>query len=78
MFCRLDYIITYLELSVQQIGLVKFNSGASTPVEYDGDGRGCHGQRLADATPVNIKYLENYVDAIVAEGKDDHTFRSAN
>ena len=52
-----------------QIGIVKFNGQASTPVEYDGDGRGCHSQSLADATPSNIKYLEEYVDSIFANGK---------
>ena len=52
-----------------QIGIVKFNGEASTPVEYDGDGRGCHSQRLADATPINIKYLEEYVETIFADGK---------
>ena len=57
---------------------MKFNGEASTPVEYGGDGRGCHSQRLADATPVNVKYLENYVDGIVAEGKDNHKAGSAN
>ena len=48
---------------------MKFNGKASTPVEYDGDGRGCHSQRLADATPINIKYLEEFVETIFAEGK---------
>ena len=50
---------------------MKFNDQASTPYEYNKDGRGCHSQRLAAATPVNIKYLENYVDAIAANGKGD-------
>ena len=48
---------------------MKFNGQAATPVEYDGDGRDCHGQRLADATPINIKYLEEYVESIYANGK---------
>ena len=51
---------------------MKFNGKASTPVEYDGDGRGCHSQRLADATPINIKYLEEYVETIFAEGKPNN------
>ena len=50
---------------------MKFNDKASTPVGYDNDGRGCHSQRLASATPINIKYLESYVDAIIAESKSD-------
>jgi len=50
--------------------VVKFNHVASTPTEHKGDGRGCHSQRLATATPINIKYLKDYVDAIEATGTD--------
>ena len=42
---------------------------AETPTGHNNDGRDCHSKRLADATPVNIKYLKNYVDSIYAGGK---------
>ncbi|KAL9960914.1 hypothetical protein ACROYT_G034422 [Oculina patagonica] len=50
-----------------RIGLVKFSHFAETPTGYN-DGRDCHSERLADATPINIKYLNNYVDTIFAGG----------
>jgi len=50
--------------------VVKFNNVLCTPLENNDDGRGCHSQRLATATPINIKYLERYVDDIDAEGND--------
>ncbi|KAJ7392146.1 hypothetical protein OS493_013518 [Desmophyllum pertusum] len=56
-----------------RIGLVKFNNKADTPTEYNNDGRGCHGKRLADATPINIKYLKDYVDSLVAQGGTDYS-----
>ena len=49
--------------------MVKFNGLASTPREYNGDGRGCYSEILSDATPINIKYLESYIDLITAQGK---------
>ena len=55
-----------------QIGLVKFGSAAATPTGYNNDGRSCHSERLSDATPINIKFLKDYVDTLFARGKDDH------
>ena len=49
--------------------MVEFNDLASTPTEYDGVGRGCYSEILSDATPINIKYLESYIDSIIAQGK---------
>ncbi|XP_078384872.1 VWFA and cache domain-containing protein 1-like [Oculina patagonica] len=52
-----------------RIGLVKFSSFAETPTGHNNDfRRNCHSEQLAEATPINIKYLKNYVDEITAEG----------
>lgn len=56
-----------------RIGVVKFNNLASTPREYNGDGRGCYSEILSDATPINIKYLESYIDLITAQGGTHYT-----
>ena len=55
---------------IYQIGLVKFSSEAETPTGYNNDGRDCHSKRLADATPINIKYLKDFVDTLFARGTD--------
>ena len=53
-----------------QIALVKFSSEAETPTGYNNDGRDCHSKRLAEATPINIKYLKDFVDILLARGTD--------
>ena len=53
-----------------QIALVKFSSEAETPTGYNNDGRDCHSKRLADATPINIKYFKDFVDILLARGTD--------
>ena len=62
------WVISYLILFFGQIGLVKFSSEAATPTGYNNDGRDCYSKRLADATPINIKYLKDFVDTLFAKG----------
>ena len=50
--------------------MVEFSSKAKTPTGYNDDGRDCHSKRLADATPINIKYLKDFVDSLFARGTD--------
>ncbi|XP_068693104.1 VWFA and cache domain-containing protein 1-like [Montipora foliosa] len=56
-----------------RIALVKFSSEAETPTGYNNDGRDCHSKRLADATPINIKYLKDFVDILLARGGTDYS-----
>ncbi|KAL9960908.1 hypothetical protein ACROYT_G034416 [Oculina patagonica] len=53
---------------MDRIGLVNFNIQAETPTGYNNDGRSCHSERLADATPINIKFLKDYVDGLFVRG----------
>ena len=64
-----SYLIIII-IIIYQIGLVKFSSEAETPTGYNNDGRDCHSERLADATPINIKYLKDFVDTLFARGTD--------
>ena len=50
--------------------MVSFSDKAATPTGYRGDGRDCHSERLADATPITIKYMDSYVDSLSAGGKN--------
>ena len=54
--------------------MVSFSGEAATPTGYRDDGRDCHSERLADATPINIKYMVSYVDSLSAGGKNQLAF----
>lgn len=49
---------------------MKFSGTAETPTGYNNDGRDCHSKRLAEATPINVKYLKDFVDTLFAIGTD--------
>ncbi|KAL9960894.1 hypothetical protein ACROYT_G034402 [Oculina patagonica] len=57
-----------------RVGLVSFSTFASTPGNYDKDGKTCFSKRLADATPFNIKYLKGYVDNLKAQGVTNYIY----
>ena len=56
--------------------MVSFSDEATTPTGYRNEGRDCHSERLADATPINIKYLDSYVESLSAGGKNQRAFIS--
>ena len=49
--------------------MVSFSTFASTPGNYDKDGKTCFSDRLADATPFNIKYLKGFLASLKGQGK---------
>ncbi|PFX25481.1 VWFA and cache domain-containing protein 1 [Stylophora pistillata] len=48
-----------------RIGVVSFGTVASTPGKF---GKNCFSERLADATPLNLRYLEGYLESLKAQG----------
>ena len=56
--------------------MVSFSDEATTPTGHRNDGRDCHSERLADATPININYLDSYVESLSAGGKNQRAYIS--
>jgi len=51
-----------------RIGVVSFSNTVETPGSSSDDGKSCYSEGLADATPINLEYLQDYVKSLYANG----------